>query len=89
VPLPLRGGEQRHNAEPIVHAGGGLLVDNVDLSAQWILDEIAPRITDPAVLDAMSDAARHAGARDADTVLARQVLTIAAEYRRFGTRSAR
>jgi UDP-N-acetylglucosamine--N-acetylmuramyl-(pentapeptide) pyrophosphoryl-undecaprenol N-acetylglucosamine transferase len=89
VPLPLRGGEQRHNAEPIVHAGGGLLVDNVDLSAQWILDEIAPRITDPAVLDAMSDAAGHAGARDADTVLARQVLTIAAEYRRFGTRSAR
>ena len=89
VPLPLRGGEQRHNAEPIVQAGGGLLVDNVDLSAQWILDEIAPRITDPVVLDAMSDAARHAGARDADTVLARQVLTIAAEYRRFGTRSAR
>jgi UDP-N-acetylglucosamine--N-acetylmuramyl-(pentapeptide) pyrophosphoryl-undecaprenol N-acetylglucosamine transferase len=89
VPLPLRGGEQRHNAEPIVRAGGGLLVDNVDLSAQWILDEIAPRITDPEVLNAMSAAARHAGARDADTVLARHVLTIAAEYRRFGKRSAR
>ena len=29
---PLRGGEQRYNAEPIVQAGGGLLVANVDLS---------------------------------------------------------
>ncbi len=88
VPLPLRGGEQRYNAEPIVRAGGGLLVDNVDLSAQWILREVVPRITQPAMLDAMSLAARHAGARDADTVLARHVLAIAAEYRRFGTRSA-
>ena len=87
VPLPLRGGEQRYNAEPIVDAGGGLLVDNVDLSARWIMDEVVPRITEPATLDAMSRAARHAGARDADTVLARHVLTIAAEYRRFGSRS--
>jgi UDP-N-acetylglucosamine--N-acetylmuramyl-(pentapeptide) pyrophosphoryl-undecaprenol N-acetylglucosamine transferase len=89
VPLPLRGGEQRYNAEPIVRVGGGLLVDNVDLSAQWILREVVPRITDAAMLDAMSQAARHAGARDADIVLARHVLTIAAEYRRFGSRSAR
>lgn len=89
VPLPLRGGEQRYNAEPIVHAGGGLVVSNVDLSARWILDEVVPRITEPAMLDAMSRAAGHAGARDADIVLARHVLTIAAEYRRFGTRSTR
>ena len=88
VPLPLRGGEQRHNAEPIVRAGGGLVVANVDLSADWIVAEIVPRITDPAVLDAMSDAARHAGARDADTVLARHVLSLAAEYRRFGSRES-
>lgn len=89
VPLPLRGGEQRYNAEPIVRAGGAILVANVDLSAHWILREVVPRITDPDVLDAMSRAARHAGARDADTVLARHVLTIAAEYRRFGNAGTR
>jgi UDP-N-acetylglucosamine--N-acetylmuramyl-(pentapeptide) pyrophosphoryl-undecaprenol N-acetylglucosamine transferase len=85
VPLPLRGGEQRNNAEPIVAAGGGLLVDNADLSPQWIMREVVPRITDPPSLRVMSRAAGHAGARDAATVLARHILTVAAERRRFGT----
>jgi UDP-N-acetylglucosamine--N-acetylmuramyl-(pentapeptide) pyrophosphoryl-undecaprenol N-acetylglucosamine transferase len=31
VPLPLRGGEQRLNAEPAVAAGGALLVDGASL----------------------------------------------------------
>ncbi len=82
VPLPLRGGEQRHNAEPIVAAGAALLVDNADLSPEWIIDNVVPCITDPARLAAMSAAARHAGSRDADVVLARAVLTIADEHRR-------
>ena len=33
VPLPLRGGEQRLNAEPIVAAGGGLMVADADCTA--------------------------------------------------------
>ena len=85
VPLPLRGGEQRHNAEPIVAAGGGLLVDNARLSPQWITQEVVPHITDSSSLRAMSRAAGHAGARDAGAVLARHILTVAAERRRFGT----
>jgi UDP-N-acetylglucosamine--N-acetylmuramyl-(pentapeptide) pyrophosphoryl-undecaprenol N-acetylglucosamine transferase len=31
VPLPLRGGEQRLNAEPAVAVGGALLVDDAGL----------------------------------------------------------
>jgi UDP-N-acetylmuramate--alanine ligase len=85
VPLPLRGGEQRFNAVPIVEAGGGLLVDNVDVSPHWILREIVPLITDPERLTVMSHAAGQVGARDAGTVLAQHVLTVAAERRRFGT----
>ncbi len=81
VPLPLRGGEQRHNAEPIVAAGGALMIDSADLTAAWILGEVLPCLTDPARLAAMSSAARHAGSRDADIVLARAVLKIAAEHR--------
>ncbi len=84
VPLPLRGGEQRFNAEPIVAAGGGLLVDNADLSAEWILREVVPVLVDPARLAAMADSARRTGARDADIVVAGQVLRIAAEHQRFG-----
>ena len=78
VPLPLRGGEQRLNAEPIVRAGGGLLVANERFSA-------AVGAREPAALPARSRigwprwraAAAGAGARDADVVLARRVLEIA------------
>ncbi|MDT4958670.1 MAG: UDP-N-acetylglucosamine--N-acetylmuramyl-(pentapeptide) pyrophosphoryl-undecaprenol [Pseudonocardiales bacterium] len=83
VPLPLRGGEQRFNAEPIVAAGGGLLVDNDDLSPAWIAENLVPRITDEDTVAAMSRAAAHAGSRDADVVLAKHVLNVIAEYRRF------
>lgn len=84
VPLPLRGGEQRLNAVPIVNAGGGLLVDNDDLTPQWIIDNVVPRITEPTTVAAMSAAAAHAGNRDADVVLARHVLNVVAEHRQLG-----
>lgn len=83
VPYPVGNGEQRFNAEPIVAAGGGLLVDDADLTADWVLAEIVPRLTDPTALAAMSRAAEHAGSRDADVVLAKHVLHVVDEYRRF------
>jgi UDP-N-acetylglucosamine--N-acetylmuramyl-(pentapeptide) pyrophosphoryl-undecaprenol N-acetylglucosamine transferase len=83
VPLPLRGGEQRFNAEPIVAAGGGLMVADDELSPAWIAEQVVPLITDSARLAAMSLAAEHAGSRDADVVLAQHVLNVIAEYRHF------
>jgi UDP-N-acetylglucosamine--N-acetylmuramyl-(pentapeptide) pyrophosphoryl-undecaprenol N-acetylglucosamine transferase len=83
VPYPVGNGEQRLNAEPIVAAGGGLLVDDADLSSRWVLDQIVPRITDAATLERMSQAAAHAGTRNADLVLAQHVLNVIAEYRLF------
>ncbi|MEO8889425.1 MAG: UDP-N-acetylglucosamine--N-acetylmuramyl-(pentapeptide) pyrophosphoryl-undecaprenol N-acetylglucosamine transferase [Jatrophihabitantaceae bacterium] len=83
VPLPLRGGEQRFNAEPIVAAGGGLLVDNAELTPGWIAAQVVPRITDPVGLATMARAAAQTGSRDADVVLARHVLNVVAEHRRF------
>ena len=81
VPLPLRGGEQRTNAEPIVAAGGGVMIDNEHFSAQWIEREVVPRVSDPDTVRTMSAAASSSGARDADVVLARAVLEL------VGTRS--
>jgi UDP-N-acetylglucosamine--N-acetylmuramyl-(pentapeptide) pyrophosphoryl-undecaprenol N-acetylglucosamine transferase len=83
VPYPVGNGEQRFNAMPIVAAGGGLLVDDSDLTPQWVLDQVVPLITDPAAVATMSAAAASAGSRDADVVLARHVLTVVSEYRRF------
>jgi UDP-N-acetylglucosamine--N-acetylmuramyl-(pentapeptide) pyrophosphoryl-undecaprenol N-acetylglucosamine transferase len=85
VPLPLRGGEQRFNAEPIVAAGGGLLLANEELSANRVTDLVLPILTDPARLAAMARAAERSGARDADVVLARHVLAVVSEHRRFGS----
>lgn len=83
VPYPVGNGEQRFNAIPIVEAGGGLLVDDAELSPAWVRTEVLGRMTDAGVLAAMSRAAELAGSRDADVVLARRVLDVAAEYRRF------
>jgi UDP-N-acetylglucosamine--N-acetylmuramyl-(pentapeptide) pyrophosphoryl-undecaprenol N-acetylglucosamine transferase len=85
VPLPLRGGEQRFNAEPIVAAGGGLLIRNDDLSADRVVDTVLPVLTDQVRLAAMAQAAERSGARDADLVLGRHVLAVVSEHRRFGS----
>ena len=65
VPLPLRGGEQRLNAEPIVAAGGGLMVADENLDPAWVAQNVTAVLSDPPRLAAMAAAARRAGARDA------------------------
>ncbi|HEY3502128.1 MAG TPA: UDP-N-acetylglucosamine--N-acetylmuramyl-(pentapeptide) pyrophosphoryl-undecaprenol N-acetylglucosamine transferase [Actinocatenispora sp.] len=81
VPLPLRGGEQRLNAEPVVAAGAALLVDDADLDAAWVETTLIPVLTDPGRIAAMSARAAAAGPRDAAVVMARHVLTAIAERR--------
>lgn len=77
VPYAVGNGEQRLNATPIVEAGGGLLVEDEDLSPQWIIDTVVPVLRDPEALAAMAANARKAGHPDADEVLARLVLELA------------
>lgn len=77
VPLPIGNGEQRLNAEPIVRAGGGLLVEDSELSPQWIVVHLIPVLADPSVLDRMTANARAAGRPDADDVMARLVIAAA------------
>jgi len=76
VPLPIGNGEQRLNAEPIVAAGGGLLVDNADLTPEWIVQNVLPVLADPARVAAMSEAAGRMGRRDADVALAQMVYDV-------------
>jgi UDP-N-acetylglucosamine--N-acetylmuramyl-(pentapeptide) pyrophosphoryl-undecaprenol N-acetylglucosamine transferase len=70
VPLPIGNGEQRLNALPTVEAGGGLLVEDASLSAQWIVDTVVPILTDPDRLAEMVAAAGLVGRRDGDLALA-------------------
>lgn len=79
VPLPIGNGEQRLNALPVVSAGGGLLIDDAECTAEWLARRALPMLHDGRGLAAMGAAARAHGVRDADEVLARAVLEIAAQ----------
>jgi UDP-N-acetylglucosamine--N-acetylmuramyl-(pentapeptide) pyrophosphoryl-undecaprenol N-acetylglucosamine transferase len=77
VPLPHGNGEQRLNAAPIEEVGGGIIVDDAQLSPEWIADTLLPVVLDPELVAAMSRAAGEAGRRDADRWLAAEVINIA------------
>lgn len=77
VPLPHGNGEQALNASAVVQAGGALLIDDDALTAAWITDVVAPLVSDPERLAAMSAAASDLVPRDADVRLAHLVLQAA------------
>ena len=70
VPLPIGNGEQRLNAQPAVRAGGGLMIDDADLTSEWLTRELIPLAQDRQRLDGMGRAAAELGRRDADEALA-------------------
>jgi UDP-N-acetylglucosamine--N-acetylmuramyl-(pentapeptide) pyrophosphoryl-undecaprenol N-acetylglucosamine transferase len=78
VPLPHGNGEQRLNAQPIVDAGGGLLVEDAELSPEWIRQMLVPVLSDTEQIARMSEAAARMGRRDADVALARMVFEVGA-----------
>jgi UDP-N-acetylglucosamine--N-acetylmuramyl-(pentapeptide) pyrophosphoryl-undecaprenol N-acetylglucosamine transferase len=77
VPLPHGNGEQRLNAVPIEAAGGGLIVADAALTPQWIADTLLPVLLDAELVAAMSKAAAGTGNRDADRLLAEEVIELA------------
>jgi UDP-N-acetylglucosamine--N-acetylmuramyl-(pentapeptide) pyrophosphoryl-undecaprenol N-acetylglucosamine transferase len=70
VPLPIGNGEQRLNAQPVVDAGGGLLVDDAACTPEWVTATLLPLLTDPGRLATMGSAAAAFGIRDGDGQLA-------------------
>jgi UDP-N-acetylglucosamine--N-acetylmuramyl-(pentapeptide) pyrophosphoryl-undecaprenol N-acetylglucosamine transferase len=78
VPLPHGNGEQRLLAEPIVAAGGGLMVADAQCTPEWLTATLSAVLADPARLEAMGKAAAGLGHRDADVALAQLVLDLAA-----------
>jgi UDP-N-acetylglucosamine--N-acetylmuramyl-(pentapeptide) pyrophosphoryl-undecaprenol N-acetylglucosamine transferase len=74
VPQPIGNGEQALNARPVVEAGGGLMIDDADCTADWVRATLTPLLTDPERLATMGAAAAGAGRPDADERLVDLVL---------------
>jgi UDP-N-acetylglucosamine--N-acetylmuramyl-(pentapeptide) pyrophosphoryl-undecaprenol N-acetylglucosamine transferase len=77
VPLPHGNGEQRLNALPVEAAGGGLIVADAALTPDWIGQTLLPILRDAELMAAMSKAAADTGNRDADRLLADEVIAAA------------
>lgn len=77
VPLPVGNGEQRLNAQDVVAAGGGLLVDDAAVTPEWVEHTVLPLLADRDRLALMADEAAVMGNRDAAEALARMVLAAA------------
>jgi UDP-N-acetylglucosamine--N-acetylmuramyl-(pentapeptide) pyrophosphoryl-undecaprenol N-acetylglucosamine transferase len=77
VPLPIGNGEQRLNAQPVVAAGGGLLVEDAALTPAWVAGVLLPVLADAGRLAAMGRAAAGLGRRDADDRLVAMVVAAA------------
>lgn len=78
VPLPVGNGEQRRNADRVIAAGGGLVIDDADLTADRLVDTVVPILSDPARLATMSAAASSQGTRGAAERLVQMTLEAAA-----------
>jgi UDP-N-acetylglucosamine--N-acetylmuramyl-(pentapeptide) pyrophosphoryl-undecaprenol N-acetylglucosamine transferase len=82
VPLPIGNGEQRLNAQPVVTAGGGLLVEDADLTPSLVADTATSLLNDAGRLQAMTAAAALAGHRDAAQRVAEVALDVARTARK-------
>ncbi|WP_163551745.1 undecaprenyldiphospho-muramoylpentapeptide beta-N-acetylglucosaminyltransferase [Candidatus Frankia alpina] len=88
VPLPHGNGEQRRNALPTVEACGGLLVDDADLDADWLLANVLPVLTSPEQLAKMSAACAGTGYPQAAAAIVALVRDAAATRRHTRPRHA-
>ncbi|KGN33118.1 UDP-diphospho-muramoylpentapeptide beta-N- acetylglucosaminyltransferase [Knoellia sinensis KCTC 19936] len=77
VPLPIGNGEQSLNARAVVAAGGGIIVDDADLTSAWVESTLVPLLRDASGLAAMAKAAASVGERDGDELLADLVVDAA------------
>ncbi|MFT8357697.1 undecaprenyldiphospho-muramoylpentapeptide beta-N-acetylglucosaminyltransferase [Bifidobacterium aquikefiri] len=73
VPLPIGNGEQRYNAQPVVDAHGGIMVDDDEFTPTWIREHVIPLLRNRENLLAMGKSAWNYGTRDAAETMAARV----------------
>lgn len=81
VPYPIGNGEQRLNADPVVAAGGGFVVDDADLNSETLLARVIPLLRDQGQVDDMGRRAAAYGIPDAASRLADMTTKAAGDRR--------
>lgn len=76
VPLPVGNGEQRFNAEPVVKAGGGVMVSDEEFTCDWVRSNVPSLLADKDRLIDMRRKAYSYGIRDAAATMAKVILDI-------------
>lgn len=74
VPYPVGNGEQRFNVEEVVSAGGGLVVRDQDLSADYIRSNLIPLLSHRSRLQEMAQSARSVAISDGTAKLQAMLL---------------
>lgn len=77
VPYPWGNGEQARNADLVVSAGGGLLLEDAACTPAWVAREIPALVEDQPRRAAMAAALAGIARPDAATVLAERTLAVA------------
>ncbi len=77
VPLPIGNGEQSLNAQPVVTAGGALLISDLEFTADYVEKQILPVVQNEGALAAMAKASASLGHKDSAADLAELVLSVA------------
>ena len=76
VPLPIGNGEQSLNAQPVVMAGGALLISDLEFTADFVEKQVLPILQNDSALAAMAKASAALGHKDAAAALAALVLSV-------------
>lgn len=76
VPLPIGNGEQSLNAQPVVMAGGALMISDLEFTADFVEKQILPILRNDSTLAAMATASAALGHKNAAAALADLVLSV-------------
>lgn len=77
VPFPIGNGEQRFNAQPVVAAGGGVMVEDQNFTDAWVKSHVLQLLSDTETLQAMRERAWTYGVRDAANTMAHAIIDLA------------
>lgn len=77
VPLPIGNGEQALNAQSLIDAHAGILINDSDFNAAWFTNNVPSLMNDSQRLQEMAERSSQQGIRNAAYLMAQEILKVA------------